>query len=109
MLLYEASIKPNGDLEIQRDASQKGLGAILLQQGKPVAYISRALTETEQRYAQIEKEMLAIVYSLEKLSQYVFERHVKVQTDQTFGICIAKASCQCPEALARYDDEATKI
>ena len=73
--------KPNGDLGIQCDASQKGLGATLLQQGKPVVYISRALTETDQRYAQIEKEMLAIVYSLEKLNQYVFGRRVKVQTD----------------------------
>ena len=73
--------KPNGDIEIQCDASQKGLGATLLQQGKPVVYISRVLTETEQRYAQIEKEMLAIVYSLEKLNQYVFGRHVEVQTD----------------------------
>ena len=72
---------PEGELEIQCDASQKGLGATLLQQGKPVVYISRALTETEQRYAQIEKEMLAIVYSLEKLNQYVFGRHVKIQSD----------------------------
>ena len=57
------------------------MGGTLLQQGKPVVYISRALTETKQRYAQIEKEMLAIVYSLEKLNQYMFGRHVKVQTD----------------------------
>jgi hypothetical protein len=68
---------PEGELEFQCDASQKGLGATLLQQGKPAVYISRALTETEQWYAQIEKEMLAIVYSLEKLNQYVFGRHVK--------------------------------
>ena len=72
---------PEGEVEIQCDASQKGLGATLLQQGKPVVYISRAVTETEQRYAQIEKEMLAIVYSLEKLNQYVFGRHVKIQSD----------------------------
>ena len=73
--------KPSGDLEIQCHASQKGLGATLLQQGKPVVYISRAVTEKEQRYAQIEKERLAIVYSLEKLNQYVFGRHVKIQND----------------------------
>ena len=53
--------KPSSDLAIQCDASQKGLSAALLQDQKPVAYTSRALTETETRYAQIEKEMLAIV------------------------------------------------
>ena len=61
---------PKAALEIQCDASQKGLGAALLQKGKPIAYASRALTETETRYAQIEKEMLAIVFSLEKFHQH---------------------------------------
>lgn len=53
----------------------------LLQRGRPIAYTSRALTETEQRYAQIEKEMLAIVFSLEKFHQYTYGRHVKIQSD----------------------------
>ena len=39
-------------LDVQCDASQKGLGAALLQQGKPIAYVSRAFACTEQRYAQ---------------------------------------------------------
>ena len=72
---------PKAELEIQCDASQTGLGAALLQRGRPNAYISRALTETEQRYAQIEKEMLAIVFSLEKFHQYTYGRHVKIQSD----------------------------
>ena len=58
---------PKAELEIQCDASKKGLGAALLQRGQPIAYTSRALTETEQQYAQIEKEMLAIIFSLEKI------------------------------------------
>ena len=51
----------NKPLMIQCDASEKGLGAALLQDGKPVAFASRALTDTETRYAQFEKELLAIV------------------------------------------------
>ena len=51
---------------IQCDASQSGLGAVMTQKGRPIAYASRALTDTETRYAQIEKEMLAIVFSLER-------------------------------------------
>ena len=38
---------------IQCDASKKGLGAVLLQESKPVIYVSKALTETEQRYSNI--------------------------------------------------------
>ena len=40
---------------IQCNASKKGLGAVLLQQSKPVMYMSRAITETEQRYSNIER------------------------------------------------------
>ena len=68
-------------LMIQCDASEKGLGAALLQDGKPVAFASRALTDTETRYAQIEKELLAIVFSVEKFDQFTFGRTVYVQSD----------------------------
>lgn len=46
-----------------------------------IAYASRALTETETRYAQIEKEMLAIVFSLETFHQYTFGRPVRIDSD----------------------------
>ena len=41
---------------ISADSSQSGLGAVCMQEGQPVAYASRALTTTQQAYAQIEKE-----------------------------------------------------
>ena len=47
--------------KIQCNASKKGLGAVLLQESKPVMYVSRALTETKQRYSNIERKLLAIV------------------------------------------------
>ena len=72
---------PTCPLEVQCDASKKGLGAALMQRGKPIAYISRALTPTEQRYAQIEKECLAIVYALARFHQYTFGRSVHVHSD----------------------------
>ena len=53
---------------------QKGLGAALMQHGKPIAYTSRAMTQTEKRYAQLEKEMLVIVFALERFHQYTFGR-----------------------------------
>ena len=59
---------------LQCDASQTLLWATLtiLQQGQPVAFASRALTDTEQNYVQIEKEMLAIVYGCERFEQYLY-------------------------------------
>ena len=74
---------PSSDLVIHCDASRKGLGAALLQDLKPVAYASRAFTETETCYAQMEKEMLAIVYALEKFNQFTFGRHVTMITATT--------------------------
>ena len=46
---------PEDELTVQCDASDTGLGAALLQNGRPVAFVSRALTKTERGYAQIEK------------------------------------------------------
>ena len=78
VLTYYDQTKP---LVLQCDASQTGLGATLLQDGKPISYISRALTPTETRYAQIEKEMLAVVFGLTKFHQYTFGRLTKVVSD----------------------------
>ena len=66
---------------IQCDASKKGLSAVLLQESKPVMYVSRALTETEQRYSNIERDLLAIVFALKRLNHYTFGRTITVQSD----------------------------
>ena len=54
---------------LQTDASKRGLGAALLQEGFPVAYASRTMTATQERYAQIEKELLAVVFACERFHQ----------------------------------------
>ena len=56
------------------DASKDGLGAVLMQEGRPVAFASRALTETESRYVQIEKETLAVVFGCERFHAYLYGR-----------------------------------
>ena len=64
------------------DASRKGLGAAVLQDGGVVAYASRALTPTEQRYAQIELEMLAIVFGCQRFHKMIYGKHdVVVESD----------------------------
>ena len=59
---------------IQCDASESGLGATLLQNGQPVAFASRSLSAVERRYAQIEKECLAIVFACSRFNQYLHGR-----------------------------------
>ena len=66
---------------IQADASQHGLGACLLQKGKPIAYASRSLNPAECNYAQTEKELLAIVFACQKFHQYIYGFETKVQSD----------------------------
>lgn len=84
------------------DASKSGLGAVLLQEEKPVAYASRALTETEQRYAQIEKEMLAIVFGAERFHQYVYGREVNVESDhKPLEVIMKKPLSSAPARIQR--------
>ena len=48
---------------------------------KPVAYASRSMNETKQRYAQIEKEALAITWACNKFSDYILGRKFLIETD----------------------------
>ena len=79
--LVIAYYDPQSELVVECDASERGMGAALLQNGKPIGYASRALTSTETRYAQIEKECLAIVFALEPFHQYTFGRRTIVHSD----------------------------
>jgi hypothetical protein len=72
---------PKLQLVLQSDASETGLGATIMQENQPIAYASRALTYTETRYAQMEKELLSIIFGLERFHQYTYGRTVQVRSD----------------------------
>ena len=72
---------PSAVSTIQANASQSGLGACLLQKGKPIAFVSRSLSPAEANRAQIEKELLAFVFSCSKFHQYIYGFPTKVQSD----------------------------
>ena len=57
------------------------MGTVITQDGQPIEYASRALTSSEQNWAQLEKEALALVYGLERFDQYTYGRAVRVQND----------------------------
>lgn len=66
---------------IETDASLKGLGAVLLQDGQPVKFLSKSLTKAETDYSNIERELLAVLFACEKLHIYVYGRTVTIHTD----------------------------
>ena len=80
-----ALYSPRAPTKVSADASSYGLGAVLLQQvvdvWKPVAYASRSMSETERRYAQIEKEALAVTWACDKFSDYILGRPFQIETD----------------------------
>ena len=77
---------PMKEASVSADASSYGLGAGLTQKQadgswRPVAYASRALTNTELRYAQIEKESLAATWACERFSDYLIGKQFCLKTD----------------------------
>jgi hypothetical protein len=94
-------------IKISSDSSKSGLGAVLLQSHNhewfPVAYASRALTQAEQRYAQIEKECLSIVFACERFYQYIYGQPFECETDHKPLVSIVnqKNLNDCPLRIQR--------
>lgn len=87
---------------LQVDASSYGLGAVLMQDSAPVAFASKSLTKTEQNYAQIEKELYAIVFGCERFHQYLYGRHFTVETDhKPLETIVKKPLAHTPPRLQR--------
>lgn len=92
-VLKEALISPpvlamydtGRDTKVSADASSYGLGGVLLQkwdsEWRPVAYASRSLSPTEQRYAQVEKEALGLTWACERFRDFLLGKHFCLETD----------------------------
>ena len=100
--------EPEVPTAISCDASPCGLGAILWQQDQhgqwlPVSCASRSLTDVETRYSQLEREMLGVVFALQRFRQYVLGREVEVRTDHKPLISIVrKPFDDVPPRLQRW-------
>ena len=75
----------NLPVTVQADASLRGLGACLIQKHKgkdqPIAFASKSLTDAETRYANIERELLAIVFACQRFSTYLLGRSFIAESD----------------------------
>ena len=86
------------DTTLEVDASMKGLGAAIIQDGKPVAFGSKALDDTQSRYSNIEREMLAVVYGCEHFHTFLYGKCFNVVTDHKPLITICQKSIHAAPA-----------
>ncbi|XP_033730104.1 uncharacterized protein K02A2.6-like [Pecten maximus] len=103
---------PAAPTKVSADASSYGLGGVLLQKPrdnsdqdwKPVAYASRAMNATEQRYAQVEKEALAATWACEKFSDLLVGMHFQIETDHKPLVSLlgSKPLSELPPRVQRF-------
>lgn len=104
-----AYYNPQKELVLETDASGIGLGATIKQDGRPIAFASKALSDTEKRYATIEKECLAVVFGCKKFHHYIYARPVTVHTDhKPLPAIFKKNISSAPTRLQRLVHELTR-
>ena len=97
-----AYFKLGADTVIQVDASGRDMGAVLMQAGKPIAFASKSLSDCETRYANIEREMLAVVFGCERFDTYVYGTRFSVESDhEPLEMIILKNLAAAPQILQR--------
>ena len=73
---------PRGATTLQTDASKKGLGAVILQDSRPVMFASLALTGAEKNYQNLERECLVMIWGMEKFHYFLYGKQFTLETDQ---------------------------
>ncbi|KAI5718308.1 hypothetical protein M8J77_019339 [Diaphorina citri] len=92
----------NKDVTLSVDSSSYGIGCVLLQNEQPVAFSSRALNSSQKNYAQVEKEMMAILVGCLKFHKYIFNTKVIVETDhKALESLFKKPLAQVPARIQR--------
>jgi hypothetical protein len=88
---------------LRTDASEKGIGGVLLQKHGditfPVCFASRKLLPRETRYSTIEREGLAIVWSIQKFQCYLYGREFILQTDHAPLVYMSRAKVSNPRIM----------
>ena len=59
-------------VKIQVGSSKSGIGAVMLQDDRAIAYVSKCLTETQQKYAPVVQEILAVAFGCQRFHQYTY-------------------------------------
>lgn len=83
--------QPGKTYDVYTDASRVGLGCVLMQENKVIAYASRQLKKHEENYSTHNLEMAAVVFALKIWRSYLYREKVQVFTDhKTLNTCSLK-------------------
>ena len=77
---------------LHTDASKFQLGAVIMQDDKPIAFYSRKLTETQQKYTVGEIELLSVVETLKEFRNILFGQDIEIHTDHINNVNIPTSS-----------------
>ena len=93
---------PNKEVQLEVDASIEGLGAALVQNNKPVAFASKALTSAQANNSNIERECLAVVYGMPRFHHFLYGRTFTVISDhKPFEVILHKPLHCAPPRIQR--------
>ncbi|XP_055371850.1 uncharacterized protein LOC129605879 [Condylostylus longicornis] len=94
---------PKRQLTSSVDVSGYALGATILHDRNPITYASASLTDAQRNYAQIEKELLAILFGCTRFHQYIYGLSILVETDHKSLVSLFKKPLyQIPARLQRF-------
>ena len=85
---------------IETDASSYGIGVVLMQEGHPLAFISKSLSPRMKQLSVYDKELLAIVYAVTYWSHYVGHQPFEVRTDHKTLAYLLKQKLTTPGQLS---------
>lgn len=93
------------DLKLCTDACDIGIAAVLCHEDDkgllPIVFKSRTLSDAEKKYPILHKELLAVVYAVEKFYKYIYGRKIVLYTDHQPLVSIIKAGLALPTAVTR--------
>ena len=79
---YVVSIIDNQELRVECDGSEVAIAAMLIQNHRPIDFMSRTLSPTEQKYPAVKREATAIIHAVRKWAHYLHGRTFCLVTDQ---------------------------
>ena len=98
---------PNLPIRLRTDSSLIGLGAMIEQsldgEWHPIAFASRSLDKSEQKYASIKRETLSVVFGCERFHEYLYGQEFIVQNDhKPLKTIFSRSIMSCPPRIQRF-------